>query len=566
MIEERLFIHNYKCFNEEGAGFEAYYPINVIIGKNNLGKSSLLDLIEFTTVENKNLAMVGREGSEAKIMVTHKLQSAELQQTFQRGITSNYVYRVNDYEFGQSYVGAEIVYSVANLIPNANSKKMISCSKEIPSNTTLQTKFEGLTQRIEFAFSTKKFCRISAERDIIPEVNNDKITLKSNGTGAANYIQRIINSNNLDSQLIETNLLDTLNQIINPDIEFNRILVQINNNNHWEIYFQDTNNNKIALSKMGSGIKTILLVLLNLLVRPEIENNNKSNYIFAFEELENNVHPSLQRRLYNFIHNYAKAHNAIFFLTTHSNVVIDIFSSANDAQIIHVLNDGNNSSTSTVRGLLQSKELIEDLGAKASDILQSNGVIWVEGPSDRTYVLKWLSLIEPRLKEGLHFSIMFYGGRLLSNLSFDFEWINENVIPLMKINTNSYIIMDRDGKGITAKLNATKKRVIEEIGENNYWVTKGREIENYLSSNTIVAWLKDKHGCSDIKYEAKKNEKIEITVLKEVKTKKLDYSKNKRLYSSEVIDYITKDELNTDDLKNKVLQLVEQIKKWNDMI
>lgn len=39
-------ISNYKCFNEP-IGFEEIKHINVIIGKNNIGKSSLIDMIEF---------------------------------------------------------------------------------------------------------------------------------------------------------------------------------------------------------------------------------------------------------------------------------------------------------------------------------------------------------------------------------------------------------------------------------------------------------------------------------------------------------------------------------------
>ena len=39
-------IRNYKCFAGEAQGFESIKPINLIIGKNNSGKSSLLELIE----------------------------------------------------------------------------------------------------------------------------------------------------------------------------------------------------------------------------------------------------------------------------------------------------------------------------------------------------------------------------------------------------------------------------------------------------------------------------------------------------------------------------------------
>ncbi|MBL8208580.1 MAG: AAA family ATPase [Blastocatellia bacterium] len=38
-------IRNYKCFGEESCGYERILPVNLIIGRNNSGKSTLLDMI-----------------------------------------------------------------------------------------------------------------------------------------------------------------------------------------------------------------------------------------------------------------------------------------------------------------------------------------------------------------------------------------------------------------------------------------------------------------------------------------------------------------------------------------
>ena len=59
----------------------------------------------------------------------------------------------------------------------------------------------------------------------------------------------------------------------------------------------------------------------------------------------------------------------------------------------------------------------------------------------------------------MHYVIMFYGGKLLSNLCFDFDWLQKEVIPLLKINCNAFVVIDRDGKTISTKLNETKKRI-----------------------------------------------------------------------------------------------------------
>ena len=81
----------------------------------------------------------------------------------------------------------------------------------------------------------------------------------------------------------------------------------------------------ISLSRSGSGLKTIILVLLNLLVVPKIKNAGESLFTFAFEELENNLHPALLRRLFQYLENYVVNKKATIFLTTHSSIALDFF-------------------------------------------------------------------------------------------------------------------------------------------------------------------------------------------------------------------------------------------------
>jgi hypothetical protein len=124
--------------------------------------------------------------------------------------------------------------------------------------------------------------------------------------------------------------------------------------------------------------------------------------------------------------------------------------------------------------------------------------------------------------------------------------------------------MDRDGKTISPKLNDTKSRIQTEIGENNVWITRGREIENYLSKPIIENWIFTNHKMK-ISFENDVNTKLEDSISKVDASNKLKYNLNKNKYASEITAFIELDQMNILDLKEKINTLVSSIKAWNKM-
>jgi hypothetical protein len=166
-----------------------------------------------------------------------------------------------------------------------------------------------------------------------------------------------------------------------------------------------------------------------------------------------------------------------------------------NAAIFHVFNDG--SQTHVHQTTLRSERfaICVDLGTRASDIVQSNAVIWVEGPSDRIYLQYWLNSLAPDLTEGIHYSIMFYGGRLLSHLSANDDELNE-FIGLRSLNQNLAIVIDSDRRSEDDVINKTKLRVASEFskGASVAWITAGREIENYIEHTVLQTAVKTIHS------------------------------------------------------------------------
>lgn len=167
--------------------------------------------------------------------------------------------------------------------------------------------------------------------------------------------------------------------------------------------------------------------------------------------------------------------------------------------MFHVNNDG--AKTQITETILKRERfgICVDLGYKASDLLQANAVVWVEGPSDRIYLKYWIASLDEELVESIHYSIMFYGGRLLSHLSGDDMESDEEVeqfVNLVALNRNSAIVIDSDRRSASDPLNQTKSRIIEEFSRSRgpAWVTAGREIENYIPHETLQGAVKNVHS------------------------------------------------------------------------
>lgn len=567
-INSSIKIRNYKCFGDELQGFDKILPLNIIIGKNNSGKSTLLQLVNFIIQGNSEFLVNAADSIPPEVVIT-KIIDDEVSifpSNTRGGEIPARAYN-NHREYADKHlVGKEVVYKYLGK-DGGNHKKSILNWKEINVEGIDPPYKNAFARSIELPFEGKNLRYISAERDIRHEEDissfQREYDFSANGQGITTFIQQILNRTEFDSNLIDNALLENLNRIIQPEMHFDKIVVQRDSNNYWEIYFDDSDN-RIALSKMGSGIKTIIQVLLNLLIIPEHKKKHKNDFVFAFEELENNLHPAILRRLFSFISDYSKANDVYFFITTHSNVVIDVFGINPNAQLIHINKVDGTSKVQTILSYAQTKKVLKDLDIRASDLLQSNGIIWVEGPSDRIYLNRWFNILAPELLEGVHYSIMFYGGRLLANTTVEEEWLQKDVVPLLKINTNAFIIVDRDGNSGDAKLNDTKNRIMEEIGGDNCWVTKGREIENYLSEKTLSNWLKTDYGRAVI-VSGNQNKKLENILKESDSTMKIEYNKNKKGFATEISKYIDEHDLNILDLAEKVRGVISKIKEWNSM-
>jgi predicted ATPase len=306
------------------------------------------------------------------------------------------------------------------------------------------------------------------------------------------------------------------------------------------------NGRTLPLSSLGTGIHELIILAYAATVL--------QNQILCIEEPEIHLHPSLQKQFLNYL---SKHTNNQYFIATHSAHILDM----PDVAIFHIRLEESKSIVDLALTDSQKTKICDELGYKASDLLQTNCIIWVEGPSDRIYINHWVRSKDESLIEGVHYSIMFYGGNLLSHLSANEEVVGD-FIELRRLNTHMGIVIDSDKKAADDEINATKKRVRDEFEKNSdfVWVTQGKEIENYLKPEFIKEILADLYGkdIEIIKYSEYGN-CIKIRKQGEKKYKVADKVK----LASRIVE--KKAELSVLNLNDKIVALIQYIRKSNGL-
>ena len=502
---DSIYFKGHLCFQGEWAGFDTIKPINIIIGRNNSGKSHLLDLVE--ALSQGKLKGRGWQYRCSGLLDEESLRREFLDRRNGGDLAGNHWHG-----HGKYFINTKVTWEIdasGNVskdpeVPDLDRPTRSQIGRrlhpsEVPARLSRIKNLVGQLGGPTQILNGKVFRKLAADRDIRTEPPENQLPLGIDGSGATNIIRRFINSSSeqFPKEVIKGELRDTLNAIFTNDGQFTEIDVQEHDDekaggpkSHWEVYLAEDKKGLISLSNSGSGLKTVLLVLLNLLIVPRIEGRGKSEFVFAFEELENNLHPALLRRLLQYLEKYALTEQATIFLTTHSSTALDLFGASETAQIIHVTHDGETARTTTVSAHFDHLDVISELGAKPSDLLQANGIVWVEGPSDRVYLNHWIKLYsEGTLREGRDYQCAFYGGALLARIELQPPEGETGLVNLLRVNPNIVVVCDGDRDAEDSPIKSRVKRIraeVENIPGGHIWITEAKEIENYIPGSVLA--------------------------------------------------------------------------------
>jgi len=314
----------------------------------------------------------------------------------------------------------------------------------------------------------------------------------------------------------------------------------------------------LPITSFGDGVVHALLMGIELMQRRD--------HIFLIEEPETHMHPEMIRYLMDEIKQ--DENNNQYIITTHSPVLLD--TQCADT-IIRVEYNGDYSIVHNCETDKDLYSVLDDLGARPSDILQANVVIWVEGPTDRMFLNRCFELIAPDLKEGLHYQISYYGGKLLSHLTVDPE--EDQLVNILKLCRNVSLICDRDTDSTEAEILPYKKRIKEEIEkiEGVFWITKGREIENYIPDEALTEAYRKLFKDETIEISLDLDSKIDEVLCDKFPNPdhgdkwKVNYANNKTRIMPYFIKYLRKENLKQ-ELLESFNALVIFIKERNNIL
>ncbi len=255
-------------------------------------------------------------------------------------------------------------------------------------------------------------------------------------------------------------------------------------------FFVDGTAEDRELYNVGDGIGAITILLYPLFTA------EKGTWAFI-EEPEVHLHPAYQRIFVEaLLHDPdLRKRDLRVFLTTHSNHLLDVaMEYPDDVAVFSLVDEGEKKAIR--RAQTRDIRVLDALGVRNGSVYLANCTIWVEGPSDVTYLRAYLDVAMQEkygntrpYQEDLHFAFLEYGGGLLANYGFrdeaeegaddDAERLDAAVIA-----NRICIVADHDANK-EKKHQAWEARAAKSNGALKYVKTTGREIENELSADLL---------------------------------------------------------------------------------
>jgi len=514
----KIVIENFKCF--ERLEIDNIQTLNILIGKNNAGKSSVFQALKsyFDSPFSEGVSTSSDpewKFPESYYRVRNKPVTVEIELVFNKDVIKKFLETPT---FSKINWGNPFSFDLKRSIGNYSC---FTCKKEfkLTSNKTKITNINWGNLSIFFkddqdqekyreinditnwdTFNTGRTKLYKSWRDfilpeiqkyqnsfiIIPAVRNieEREGINPNFmleqlTPAGKYLKNFLlrlNKGKPEERELFKQICNTLEKITTEKLTVDSELI----NNLVDIIFYEANSSlQIPLSAIGTGIAELLIMISQVLYHKD--------KIIAIEEPEIHLHAETQKKLLSFFQE--RSEFSQLFIATHSPIFINQTPSEGcyllrkDKPCLNMKNDDDVQTTLT------------ELGMSPSDLFQSNAILFVEGVTDIDILTLWAKKLGWDFNQANINLLEIEGCRNLNYYSEN-KVLKENSI----IETPYLFVIDHDEKS-EAEIKKIQRRIP------NTRVLKKREIESYLViPEVLISFLREK---ADIQVQ---KEEIEQTI------------------------------------------------------
>jgi len=476
----KIHIKNFRSLRD--VALEDIEDFNILIGKNNSGKSNVLESLALFFSE---FALTGGTTSglneyfwfnksvtdPIEFMITIELTDEECEQIFPEKILKTVKPRHQE-TYRQIFIHRKIInlqgtwrteslnWSNLPLVKDDKPLTMEEVKKswglaslwggttqKVPTTEPLEVApemlsviFEGIVEKIKGRFKL-----ISAIRDVKNPIAHRMTLLDSQ---VQSSLWSLDQSTKVPDErkyaAIEGSFSKITGQRLDPvqgQIFIRREAI------HFPLYFE------------GGGTQGAINLLYDLKSEPE------KGYIFGVEEPETHSHPSFQRKLFDELKDLSIDGHQIF-VATHSPIFIDR-ADPSGAWIVKLVDV-----ETKVEKIKELKEIVQEIGAKPSDIFFfANRILFVEGKTEEIILPAFAHRLGVDLKD---VAIIPVEGKAKARLNLK-AWvkITRNALPI-------FLILDNDARQEVEEL--VKEGLIE---PENYHFWQNGTIENYYPEEIL---------------------------------------------------------------------------------
>lgn len=496
----QLNVKNFKSI--ENGSIENIDDVNILIGKNNVGKTSFFEAIallkecpifpgvKFYDVPDYYFTGIDFVNKNIEIEVVFSLNDEErkngifnytegeaspgkisnlLKSDFMKRI--KYAFRSTDRStqfglFSISMTGTD--GNFANIATRRGQsfdynvvkvRHLITSSdptSEIFSNSVTTATLDKIPTNIMFPFALfdnkiKKLFLFSSSRN--SEKTLPAKSTKSLDSEGNNLVQRIysIRQNEDDNW-------DKLEQFVKLALPgIGNIRTRTPDDKIVAVFASEKWGKDIDIHEMGFGIRQLIMMACVLISRDK-------DHLILIENPENHLHPGAQRILMEFIKNNIQENQIM--ITSHSTIFLNQKSNS----IFTITNTPEDGTKSTkIIDLEDFSFAMNQLGSRNSDILMADFVFFVEGKTDEMIFKEWAKKLDIDLDSKNIFFIPINGCR-----NFNY-YANSDILEKVTLNSPvpHLFIIDSDEK--SDKTISQIKKSIKKLH-----ILERREIENYL--------------------------------------------------------------------------------------